>query len=422
VLNQLIEKTLQGNWDLKIAEARIAEARAARATATNDLLPTVNTDANYERQGNRIAFGSVPFDLAKPFDFYQTGFDASWELDLFGGRRRALESATAELKASEASSDDAMISLLAEVARTYIDIREYQAQIVIVEDTIAADEHTAKIARERFKAGEAPGLDATEAEAQVKQAQSQLPVYQSQLLQTEFSMDVLLGSKMGATQGIITSTAPIPLADKELVLATPAKVIAMRPDIRVAERKLASATAQQGVATAQFFPDVSLIGFFGLLSPTANELLNTGSKSWDVGGNVVWPILNYGKLSANLHASNAREQEAFAQYQKSVLSALADVERSVTAYNKEQTHRAALENVIAADLHALAIARARYKQGLSSFIDVLDAERTLYAAQSQAAASRGAESQNLIAVYKSLGGGWKNATAIAQQSYGKKQL
>jgi outer membrane protein TolC len=221
-------------------------------------------------------------------------------------------------------------------------------------------------------------------------------------------MDVLLGEKAGATAQLITSTAPVPVADKALLLAAPAKVIASRPDVRVAERKLASATAEQGVAAAQFFPDVSLTGFLGLLNADAGNLLRTDSKSWDIGGGVLWPILNYGKLSANLHASNARQQEALAQYQKAIITAINDVERSVTAYTKEEDHRAALEAAANDDQHALKIAQDRYKEGLSSFIEVLDAERTLYAAQSQTAASAALASQNLISVYKSLGGGWKD--------------
>lgn len=408
ILDQLLAKTIAGNYDLKIATTRIAEARAARATARSDLLPVVNTDANAERQSNRIAFGSVPFDLAKPFNTFQTGFDASWELDIFGGRRRGVEAANADLQATEATAEDTRISLLAEVARTYIDIRQYQTQLALAQDTITAQEQTAKIAQERFKAGEVAGIDATEAKAQVSQAKSQLPYYQSLLLQAEFSMDLLLGDTPGTTQKLITTSQPIPVGDKVLIVAAPAKVIASRPDVRMAERKLASATAQQGIAVAQFFPDISLTGFLGLLSSDSNTLLQANSKSWDIGGGVVWPILNYGKLSANKHAADAREQEALAIYQKSVLTALSDVERSVSAYTKEEEHRTALEEAAKEDEKAVKVQRARYKEGLSSFIEVLDAERTLYSAQSQTATSRAITAQNLIAVYKSLGGGWKD--------------
>jgi NodT family efflux transporter outer membrane factor (OMF) lipoprotein len=321
----------------------------------------------------------------------------------------------------EATRDDVRVSMLAEVARTYVDIRQYQTQLAITQDTIAADEDSARIARQRFKVGDTAELDATQADAQVKQARAQLPYYQNLLAQSEFSMDVLLGEKPGATQAIITSSQPIPVADKSLVLAAPAKVIASRPDVREAERKLASATAQIGTAKAQFFPDVSLSGFLGLLSTNAYDFAHGGSKSWDVGGSVIWPILNYGKLSANLNASDARQQEALATYQKTMITALSDVERSVTSYTKEEEHRAALEDAEKDDRKALKIARERYKEGLSSFIDVLDAERTLDSIETQTAASEALTSQNLIAVYKSLGGGWKAPDVKTADIAGPKQ-
>ena len=406
-LNQLITKALAGNFDLKIAEARIAEARATRASATSDLIPTVNATAGADRQANRVDFGNAPFNLTKPFNTFQAGFDASWELDLFGGKRREIESDTAELKASEASRDDIRVSLLAEVARTYVDIRQYQAQIQIVEDTIKADQHTLDIAGERVRSGTSPGLDVTQASAQLNQEKSDLPHIQNQLAQAEFSMDVLLGEQPGSTHAVTNAPAPIPVADNALIAATPIDVIANRPDIRVAERKLAAATAEQGIATARLFPDVSLSGFFGLLNPDIGNLLRTGSKSWDLGGNVLWPIFNYGKLSAGIDASNARQKEALLTYQKSIVAALSDVERSLTAYDKEEEHRALLTRTAEDNHHAADIARQRYKEGLSSFVEVLDAERTEYASQSARAASDALASENLIAVYKSLGGGWR---------------
>nr|MDP9128431.1 TolC family protein [Pseudomonadota bacterium] len=186
-------------------------------------------------------------------------------------------------------------------------------------------------------------------------------------------------------------------------------VIVNRPDIREAERKLAAATAQQGVAVAKFFPDLSLTGFFGLLNTNAGQLLTTASKSWAAGGQVLWPILSYGALSANLDAANAQQQEAMAAYQKTIMAALSDVERSVTAYTKQQEYAETLEKAVADTRHAAAISRQRYKEGLTSFLEVLDAERTLYASESQMTAAEAATAQDLVAVYKSLGGGWRQA-------------
>ena len=411
VLTQLITKASTGNLDLKIAETRIDAARASRASASSALWPQGDVKASGVREANQLAFPDMSASglgtlLKKPFNTFETGFDASWELDLFGGHRRDIEAATATLEATEASRDDMKVSLLAEVARTYMDIRLYQAQLAIAEDMIHADKNTLDIARQRFDAGETASLDVTQAEALLEQAQTQLPYYRNLLAQAEYSLDVLLGEQPGAAHALVGSTGAIPASDKKIVLMAPAAVIAHRPDIRVAERKLAAATAQQGVAVAQFFPDISLSGFVGLLNTNASSLLQAGSKSWMVGGNVLWPILSYGKLSANLDSANAGQQEALATYQKTMISALSDVERSVTAYTEQEKYRQSLMKAVADNRHASKISQERYKEGLTSFLEVLDAERTLYNSQNQLTDASARTSENMVAVYKSLGGGW----------------
>ena len=407
VLSQLIGKALEGNYDLKIAEARIAQSRAARASAFATLLPSGNIKGSATREANQLAFpGNIP-GLTNPFDIFQAGFDASWEMDLFGGNKRAEESAADDLQASEASYADARVSLLAEVARTYIDIRRYQAQLAIANDTVDSDRKTVSLTRQRADTGNAPYVDVTQAEAELQKAEGQIPYYMNLLTQAEFSLDVLLGVQPGAAHAIVGPTAPIPSPTKQLMLATPAAAMANRPDIRVAERKLASATAQQGVALAKFFPDISITGFFGLLNVDAGKLLQSASKSWMMGGTVLWPILDYGHLSANMDNADAQQQEALATYQKTVISALADVEKSVTAYTQQIQYSAAQAKSAESDRKAQAVAMQRYSAGMTSFLETLDADRTLYTAQSKVADARADEAQNLVAVYKSLGGGWQ---------------
>ena len=419
ILNRLIEKAAGDNPDLKIAEVRIAESRAARASAYAALLPVVNITGNASRQGNQLGFPSGgPSDLSnlvkQPFNIFKSGFDASWELDLFGGRRRELESAAAEYEASTLSRQDMLISTLAEVARTYVDIRLYRAQLAITQETLDADRKTAAIARQRFDAGGSPGIEVAQAEAQVEHANTQLPYFSNLLAQAEYGLDVLLGEQPGAAHAMVGTGTFIPVSDAKLLLAAPAAVIANRPDIRNAERKLAAATAQQGVAVAKFFPDVSLSGFIGLFNTNAGNFLSVGSKSWNMGGNILWPILSYGALSANLEAADAKRREAMAIYQKSVLGALSDVERSCTAYIEQEKHLRFQEQAVAADRHVLTIAQERYEAGMTSFMEVLDAERSLQASENQLAQAMAQTSRNLIAVYKSIGGGWKPA-ASAQQ-------
>ncbi len=410
ILNQLIEKAAQGNLDIKIAEAHIEEARAARSAAGSALLPSGELKGSALRQANRIAFpgndSAFQSLLQKPFNTFETGFDASWELDLFGGHRRDVEAATASMQATEASRDDVIISLLAEVARTYVDIRKYQAEVATAQKNLDLAHNTTDIAQQRFAAGDTAGIDVTQAKAQQEQTEAQIALYQNLLTQAEYSMDILLSEQPGAAHALVNKTAPLPAMDEKLVITAPSAVIANRPDIRVAERKLAAATAQQGVAVAQFFPDVSLTGFIGLLNTKSDNLLSTASKSWSTGASVLLPVLNYGSLSANLDTADAQQQEAMANYQKTIIGALSDVERSVTAYTEQNKYNQSLTESTDHTRHALAIAQERYKNGLTSFIEVLDAERTLNTSETQLTEANAQSTQNLIAVYKSLGGGW----------------
>lgn len=412
VLNQLMARAANGNLDVKMAKARIAKARALRAAADALLLPMGDVMASANRQANQIGFpGGAPGGLAnvlkQPFNIFKAGVDASWELDLFGGHHREAESAKAEQEAAAFSSDDMLISVLAEVANTYIDIRQYQAQLGIIQDTVTADVKTADITRQGVDAGKMAGIEVAMTESQHQRDQMQTAFYGNLLAQAEYSLDVLLGEQPGTAHRLTQAVSAPPVSDKALVLAAPASVIAQRPDIRNAERRLASATAQQGVASAKFFPDISLAGFIGIFNTNAGNFLSAGSKSWGVGGNVLWPILSFGSLSANLDAANAQQREALANYQKTVISALADVERAFTAYTEQETYTQSLAKATEADLDVYGITVKRHEAGLSSYLVVLDSQRQLYASKNGLITAKAQTSRNLVAVYKSLGGGWK---------------
>lgn len=406
VLDSLISKGLAQNLDLKIAETRITEARSALQYAKVDLLPTVNIGASGIREGNQFALGKTSFP--KPFNIFQTGFDASWEIDLFGRSRRTLESVFALFKSTTASRDDARVSLLAEIARTYMDIRRYQAQIIIEDKIVKARQHTLKIKQELFTAGSTPETDLIPAQTQLMQSQSQALYYQNMLATTEYAMDLLLAENPGSTHDIIAAVKPVPVADRNLVLAAPAEVIENRPDVRAAESRFAASVARIGVEKAKLFPDISISGFFGFLSANTDDLVSAPNKSWNIGGNILWPILNYGRISANINAANARENEALIEYKKAVISALVDVESALSSYNKQEANRDLMDKIVAKNKHAEDIANMRYKSGVAAFSDVLDAQKTLLAAQSQSVDATAYSAQALIAVYKSLGGGWKN--------------
>ena len=247
----------------------------------------------------------------------------------------------------------------------------------------------------------------TRADSALEEARSEKSAAQNLLAQAEFSLDILLGAQPGTAHGMIDGAPVIPVVEVETVMATPAQVIANRPDIRAAERDLAAATAQQGVATAAMLPDVSLSGFFGLLNNGAGDLLKTQSKSWSGGASILQPVLDFGRLKAGLNLANAQSQEALAIYEKSVVTALSDVESALTAYAREEERRQSLSKIVEDDRKALSVARERYQHGDTNFLDTLYAQRSLYKAQTDLAGSDAQVSKNLVALYKSLGGGWK---------------
>ena len=412
ILNQLLEKAWLGNLDIKTAEARIMQARALHASATAALFPTGDLMAGASRQGNIIGFpggsSSIAQQVKQPFNMFKTGFDVSWELDFFGGHRRSAEAAKAEFEAANVTRDDILISTLAEIAKTYVEIRQYQNQLAIAKQIVDADTKTTELTQQRVDIGSNAGIDVTRTLAILEHDQSQLAYFKNMLAQAKFRMDVLLGEKPGLSHTLVKAAAEIPSTDKALILDAPAVVMTHRPDIRHAERMLAVATAQQGVATAKFYPDISLTGFIGLFNTNAGNFINVSSKSWTMGGNVLWPILSYGTLSANLHAADAKQQAAMTQYQQAIISAFSDVERSVTAYNEQEKVWQSLEKSGKANNHVVQIAQERYEAGISSLLEVLDAQRSLYNTQNQVTIAKAQTSINLISVYKSLGGSWQH--------------
>lgn len=411
VLTKLIDKAVADNLDLKIAEARLAAARASVAAAGASLLPSGDLKGSAMREANQMALpggGGATFGplLHKPFNLYETGFDASWELDLFGGNRRGEEAAGALMQASEATRDDVQVSLLAEVARTYVDIREAEAELEIARNVVTSDQKTHQLAEQRFNSGLSPRLEVTDAEAALEQASGHIPELRNNLAEAEYKLDVLLGEQPGFSHRLVGESVFIPVSGKKLILTAPSSVIAQRPDIRNAERRLAAATAQQGAALAKFFPDISLTGFFGALNTSTSKLLTGANQSWLAGGSVLWPILSYGTLSANLDSANAQQQEALVTYQKTVISALSDIERALTAYEEKQKVEQSIQKQVEKNQRSRAVAEERYREGLTSLREVLDADRVLFTTEDTLSQARANETEALIAVYKSLGGGW----------------
>ncbi len=404
-LDSLVERAVATNHDLRIATARLREARAQRGAALWDALPIVGANASVvdsRASKNGQLFSGVPLTTHT----YDAGFDAGWEIDIFGGKRRAWEAATAEVAASEENRRDVLVSLLAEVARNYVELRGSQRRLAITHSNIQSQQASLELAHSRFRGGMTSELDVTQAAALLAGTQSQLPALESSLKQSMHRLGVLLAQEPGALVGELSPEASIPSTPPEVPVGLPSDLLRRRPDVRRAERQLASATARIGVETAELFPKFSLVGAAGLQSLSASDWFTGGSRYGSVGPTVRWRILDFARIRSHIKAANAREEQAVATYEKAVLRSFEDVEDALVAYAKEQVRLESLREQVTAYERALDLANQRYTAGLADFLNVLDAQRSLYQAQDTLVQSERTVTTNLIALYKALGGGW----------------
>lgn len=407
-LDALIARAGRANNDLKAAEARVRGARALRGAAIADLLPTLGASASRtsaRRSRNSLSFPVQLLDT----DTYQAGFDATWEIDVFGGKRRALQAAVADLQAVEENRRAVLVSLLAEVARNYVEFRGTQRRLVIARDNLAAEREVLGITRMRFEKGLASELDVAQASALLASTKSQIPSLEVALKQSSHRLSVLLGEPPGSLEAELDPGAPIPLAPTEVPAGLPADLLRRRPDVRQSERQLAGATARIGVATAELFPKFFLTGNAGYQSLDAGNLIEPASKFWSAGPSVRWRLLEYPRLKAQIKAQTAQQEQALAQFNQIVLTSLEEVENALVAYGKERERFVSLSESVVASQRALDLANQLYTAGLGEFLSVLVAERTLYEAQDAQVLSQRAITENLIALYKALGGGWDPA-------------
>jgi len=405
-LDSLIERAVKQNYDLRIASARLREARALRGVAGWDFGPTVIGNASYTR--TRTSKNSLTFPVDKlDSDTYEAGFDARWEIDVFGGKRRSFEAANADLSATEEDRRDVLVTLLAEVARNYVELRGVQRQLVIAHDNIAGQQAMLDLTQRRYKAGASSKLDVAQSAALLAGTQSDLPTYETALKVTMHRLAVLLGQQPSTLVGELTIDAPIPPTPPDVPVGLPSELLRRRPDVRSAERKLAATTARIGVETAELFPKFSLVSMAGFQSLSVGDWFNTGSRFWTAGPTVNWRFLDFGRIHNRIKAADAREEQALAEYEKTVLTALEDVENALVAYGQEQVRRGSLQEQVDANRQAVDLANQLYTKGQSSFLDVLIARRALYSAEDNLVQSERSITTNLIALYKALGGGWQ---------------
>jgi NodT family efflux transporter outer membrane factor (OMF) lipoprotein len=417
-LDSLVERAVQANLDLKIAEARVREARAQYGIAAADFGPTVDANSSLARQAtstHQPVLGSLPIPGNVPFvnNVYQAGFDASWEIDVFGGTRRAVEAANADLAATEYSRQDAQVTLVAEVARNYVDVRGYQQRLAIAQHNIQAQTDALTLTKDRAKQGIGNDLDVQQAATVLAQTQAQVPTLESGVEMAIHRLGVLLGQQPGALSAELGAAAPIPATPPEVPVGLPSELLERRPDVRQAERNLAAATTNIGVATADLFPKFSLTGDAGFESVSTSDWFTPGSKFWSLGPTVQWRIFDLGRIRASIRVQDARQEQALAAYEQTVLTSFEDVENALVAYAKEQVRHRSLEQAVGSSQDALNLSNQLYANGLTNFINVLDAERSLYQTQDDLVQSDRAVTQNLIALYKALGGGWETSGAAS---------
>lgn len=416
LLNSLIERAIRSNLDLRIAEARIREARGTLGAAGADLWPSVDVSSSYSRnRSSENAIGSpAQGAVVAPstgrrleHDLFKTGFDSRWEIDIFGGVRRRIEAAQANVEATIEDRRDVLVTLLGDVAKNYIDLRGFQRRLEVAQANLKAQQVTLDLTRVRFDAGLASDLEVARAEGQANATAAQIPSLQSAIKETAYRLDLLLGVEMGSVSDELFSEAPIPALPPQAKVGLPIDLLRRRPDIRRAERQLAAATAQIAAARADLYPRFFLAGSIGLQSVSAGDWFSGSSRFWSIGPTISWPVFDAGRIRANIEIRNAQQEQVLRLYEKSVLTAFADVESTLVNYGNEQSRYRSLLQAVAANRRAVKLANELYIRGLNDFLEVLDAQRALYLTETELALSEATMASNLVALYKALGGGWE---------------
>jgi len=411
-LNYLMDAAITDNLDLKIVLTRIDQARAERQGTRAELFPTVNVKSGAQRQENPLP-GLAP---GIRYNIFELGFDALWEIDLFGRVQRRLEAASADLEAASEEYLQSLVILTAELARSYVDYRSIQNQLQITHSNLIAQQHTLELTETLFREGVGTRHEVVRARALTETTMAQIPTLEAQLVGSLHQIEVLVGRQPGSLSENLNELASVPQAPGKEILASPAATIRNRPDIRIAERHLAAATAMQGTAIAELYPKISLSAFLGLRNTDVESLFKSAAFSYGTAANLLQPLLNFGRIRAGIDLANAKQKEVYLTYQKAILEALQETETALTKYLNEEIRRQMLARSAADLRESVRLSQLRFHEGVISFLDVLDAQRTLYASEIDLARSEAAASTNLISVFKALGGGMNSADSQTQIS------
>ncbi len=396
ILSHLIKQAAANNLDLKKARARLLEARARRDMSRSGLYPALNASGSVSKnRGHNTETNR-----------YNAGFDAGWELDIFGGVRRSVEAATADLQADQEDLRDILVSLLAEVCQNYIDVRSCQTRLTVAASNIHTQQDSLQLVKSRYESGLVTNLDVQQATYSLENSQAQLPSLRSGLNTAMNNLALLLGLPPGALYKQLWHPEPIPLPPPRIAVGVPADLIRRRPDIRRAERRLAAQSARVGVAAAALYPSLKLSGSISFAALSLNHLLASINRTSSIGPGISWPIFAAGQIRANIRAQSAVRDQYLIQYESTILIALNEVENALTAYANEQNRKHHLELSAAAATKSVKLAKVRYAAGLTNFTAVLNAQESMLAIQDQTAQSDSTQSVDLVRIYKALGGGW----------------
>ena len=414
VLDILIHQAVVANPGLQEACFRVVEARARRGVVTGERLPEIIGTGSYSFK--KVSGNSTPFALTSQssFSLFSAGFDAAWELDLWGKYRRAIEAADAEIGVAWNDRNFVLLTLLGDVAATYVELRMYQERIRVAQQNVKIQERTLRLAQERHRVGLTKPLDPAQARSSLHATKATIPTLEIGFQRAENRLCVLVGEAPQDLQAQLGAGQPIPVAPRELGRGLPVELLRRRPDVWSAELQVAAESAQIGVAVADLYPQLSLTGTISVDSTDIADLFTPQSIAHNVGPSLTWNILNFGRIRSNIAAQEARFEQTVWRYQTTVLAAVEEVENALASYTREQVRLESLTEAVAAAKESVRLAELYYGQGLASFQSVLDSQRSLLALQDQQSVSRATVALNRIALYKALGGGWESAASGVQ--------
>jgi multidrug efflux system outer membrane protein len=406
-LTALVNETLQHNHDLAAANANLREARALYLQASLNLAPSVTSRASYTDQMRSTGALNNRTFAPRDLKLYNTGFDAAWELDLFGRVQRTMEASNDALEMQEANLKDVTVSLIAEVARNYFELRGLQNQLAILKQNVENQQQTLKIIQARVDNGRGTELDTSRASAQLDSTLASLPAVETATSYAIHRLSVLTGQLPNALTTKLSQTAPLPKLPEIVAIGNPADLLRRRPDVRMVERRLAASTARIGVITADLFPKVSFGGSISLEASSLSGFAGSGAMAYSLGPRISWAAFNLNRVFAQIKAADAHAEADLASYQQTVLNVLEETENALVSYNKIRVKQGLLASAVKSSVKARDLAQLRFHAGVTDFLTVLDSESRLLQQQNQLAQAQTETATALINVYKALGGGWE---------------